>query len=569
MKKFLVIFPLMLLIMLLLTGCGGGPDTPAPAANDSSTPAQTAQQPTTVQGERPIRMAVAGSPNVDPATGSNWVSSYCFINVYDSLVMYNEEGKLTPLLAENWSISEDSLEYVFTLKQGVKFHDGSELKASDVKFSFDRLMTINAGFTYLYRGHVESVEATDDYTVRFTLTQPLGNFIDRLCRLYILNEDLIMANLNMNHGTYSYGEYGDFGRDFLLTGDAGSGPYTVREISQQNFIIADQFKDYHIPFPANAPTYFQLINNTEAATVRAMLASKELELSDNWQTSESYDALAKIPGVTIAQYSNSSTQLIAFNCSLAPTDDIYIRKAVACLLDYNAVVNNIFLNSKPAIGPANANTPGAGTKHSENPYSYNVERAKEYLAQSQYADKLNEISLELFVNSSVASQEKLALMLQAAARQAGLNITVTSAPYATWSERVTSLESTANLSTSSQAPYYYDAGASFEAHFTSTNHGTTTNAAWIFDDKLDSMIFEAMRHVDTAERYAAYAEIEEYILDQCYYLFAADITERVAYHADYVYWPAAEHFAKTGNLSSNELSYHYWFHDFEVYPEKM
>ncbi|MGI6702918.1 MAG: hypothetical protein ACOX42_02605 [Clostridia bacterium] len=60
-----------------------------------------------VGSERPMRMALAGAPNVDPATGSNWAATYIYCNIYDSLVMYDINGKIVPLLAEDWEIADD------------------------------------------------------------------------------------------------------------------------------------------------------------------------------------------------------------------------------------------------------------------------------------------------------------------------------------------------------------------------------------------------------------------------------------------------------------------------------
>lgn len=557
MDKKPVLALVLLLSILFITACGSNETQVSESSKIG------------VGSERPMRMALVGAPNVDPATGSNWAATYIYSNIYDSLVMYDINGKIVPLLAEDWEIADDGTSYTFNLKKNVKFHDGSQLTASDVVFSLNRIIAMQQGFSYMFVDTVEKAEAIDDYTVKFELKKPTGTFIDSLCRLYILNEDLIMNNLNMNHDIYRYGEYGDYGISYLLTNDAGSGPYMFRELSPQNYLIADQFEDYHIPFSENAPTYIQFINNTEATTIRTMLANRELEISDNWQTAESIASMEKIDGVSIAQYGNSATQQIAFNCSKAPTDDKYFRKALACLIDYDAIVESIFPGSTCAIGPAGANTPGAGTQHDENPYKFDIEKAKEYLALSKYANQLDEYPVEFFSNSSVPSQEKIALALQAAAKQVGITIKITSAPYSNLVERVSNLESTPHIVTSSQCPYYYDAGCTFDSHYTSDNVGTTTNTFWILDNDLDQMISEALAIIDTKERYNAYANLEKHILDECYGAYIADITEKVAYQSEYVYWPAAEYFKNTGEMSHTCVGYHYWFHDFEVYPEKI
>lgn len=520
--------------------------------------------------ERPMRLSVSGAPNADPATGINWevVKYYC--NLYDSLLMYNLDGKLVPLLAESWIISEDGLSYTFKLKKGVKFHDGSELTASDVVFSLNRIVNIKEGFSYMFVDSVKKVEAIDDYTVQFVLSKPFSAFLDSLSRFYVLNEELIMANLDMNHSIYNYGDvYGDYGRDFLLTHDAGSGPYVLREIEQQNYLTADQFKDYHIPLSENAPTYIHFINNTAAVFVRTMLAQRELEISDCWQTAENIEAMSKIDGVTIANYSNGAVHLIMFNCSLPPTDDEYFRKALAHLVDYDMIVKNVFPGSVRSVGPINANTPGGATQLDANPYNYDLEKAKEYLSLSKYANQLDEYPVEYFCNSNVAYQQKIALAVQAEARKMGIKIEIVSAPFLNLVERVARSETAPNMNSTSQCPYYFEAGICL-SYYTRSTVGTTSNAFWILDERFDQMVSDAIEIMDTEKRYAAYAEIEEIILDKCYGIYLADVTERIAYQSRYVYWPAVEeYFAKTGKLSATSVGFHYWFPDFKVYPEKM
>lgn len=94
----------------------------------------------------------------------------------------------------------DGLEYTFHLKEGVKFHSGNDLTASDVVFSFNRFKTIGQGFAYLF-DTVEECVADDDYTVRFVLAEPLGSFMGIIWHLYILDEETVMANI-VDDGTY-------------------------------------------------------------------------------------------------------------------------------------------------------------------------------------------------------------------------------------------------------------------------------------------------------------------------------------------------------------------------------
>ena len=183
--------------------------------------------------------------------------------------------------------------YTFTLRQGVKFHDGSELTASDVVYSFDRLKTIGEGFAYL-AASAESAEAVDDYTVKFTLGAPSGLFVPSLVRLYVANEDLVRENTAAEG---AYGENGDYGKEWLLTNDAGSGPYKVVEFPLEEYLLMEKNEDWWGEFDENAPDEVRFIATTETATVRTLMANQELEITDQWQTVEALEALDGIEGV--------------------------------------------------------------------------------------------------------------------------------------------------------------------------------------------------------------------------------------------------------------------------------
>jgi len=253
-------------------------------------------------GQTEFRVSFSWPTYADPAVGSDYSSSSTFVNIYDSLVYPNVEGGVRPHLAELWETSDDGLEWTFYLRKGIKFHDGTELTAQDVKFSMDRLTTIGEGYGYLFSA-VESTEVVDDYTVRFTLSEPLGPFIAIMVRLYVLNKDLVMANLQEG----PYGEYGDYGKKFLLTNDAGSGAYTIKEFPLESYVLMEKVPDYwgnkYVGMIEDeAPDLVQFFGITEPVTVRTMMANRELEICDQWQPEESLVTLDAIEGVDIARF---------------------------------------------------------------------------------------------------------------------------------------------------------------------------------------------------------------------------------------------------------------------------
>lgn len=424
-----------------------------------------AADPTPTHGKG-VRMAVAGAPDADPHSATLWGKIYCYLNLYDSLYMYDHSGKLVPLLAESMEMDESGVKFTFKLKPDAKFHDGTLVEASDVVFSWLRITTMKTGLSYLFNDIVKNVVALDNHTVEFELNAPFGPFLDTLSRLYIVNEDLVMNNLDFKHETYNYGDkYGDFGRSFLLSNDAGSGPYKVKEVSSQNYLEAEQFKDYHLPFSEDAPETFRIINNTEAVTVRTLLGSGDLEISDNWQTPENIEAMAKTPGVKIAEYSNSGILQLSINNSKAPTDDVYIRKALACLVDYDSLIESVFIGAKKSLFPCNSNIPGGGTREAKHKYEYDIEKAKSYVEQSKYSGNIKDYPIEMFLISGVATYEKIALALQAACEQAGITLSITTAPQTALNDRIKEAETTPNIMIFNFAPYYFEAGATLSLHY--------------------------------------------------------------------------------------------------------
>ena len=264
MKRLASLLLILALLLTVLVGCTGTTSSnPASEAENSSKTSGTSHQSI-------IRLTADSTPILDPATHNGNASAIAYCNLYDTLVFPTFDG-VEPNLAETWEASDDGLSYTFHLKKGVKFHDGSELTASDVVFTAKRLMTIGQGFAYLYTTTIKDVVADDDYTVRFELNKTYGPFVSTLVRMYIVNEDLVMANL----ASGSYGEFGDYGTAWLLTNDAGSGPYKYKELVQNDYFLAERFADWHKGWKnENAPEEFKIIYGTEPSTVRTMMATQ-------------------------------------------------------------------------------------------------------------------------------------------------------------------------------------------------------------------------------------------------------------------------------------------------------
>ncbi len=519
--------------MTLLAGCGGGEAAGPEESGAVLTPGRAEEASC-------IKIGVSGTPDLDPAIVNTGSSLIAAVNLYDTLVFPSAEeaSGVAGRAAQDWEISDDGMKYTFHLKQGIRFHNGEEMKASDVAYSMDRLLTIGEGYAYIFSNYLEpgSTVAVDDYTVEFHLKQAYGPFLNALIRLFIVSEKEVREH---TEASGNYGENGDYGRGYLLTHDAGSGAYKAVELVQQDYFYAEWNPDWFMGWDnEKAPRAFKQLAITEAATVRTMMNNRELDITDTWQSVETLNAFCRIDGVSLAQYTNGLEYNAYMNTQAPPMDDVNFRRAMSCLIDYDTICDSILPGSIKATSPV----PSGVLGHVEtNTLSYDIEKAKEYIAASAYADNYADYPVEIVVNSDVADLEKIALMIQSAAQQAGVTVSISKAPWVSLIDKMGSVESSPQMTLINSAPPFDDAGIYLQSRYSNATQGTWENGEWLADPEVNDRINDALQTVDTEERLKKYAEIQNYIVDEvCPSAWLCDLTERCAYQSSYIKWPFAE-----------------------------
>jgi len=548
----LVIF----LILALLASCSQAQPT---STASSPSPATTSVPYTPKDEDYIIRTTQDWPTYIDPAVGNDMSDEIALVNLYDPFVFPTPQG-VKPWLAEKWEISEDHLTYTFTLRQGVKFHNGDELTAEDVEFSMQRLLTIGEGSAYLYSPYVQDCKAIDKYKAAITLKKPFGPFVNTLSVFFILNKRAVMEHLEKPG---PYGDYGDYGKKWLLTNDAGSGPYKVKEMKMEEYLLAEKFDDYWGGWDPNAPKFFKESATSEPATEYALFAKRELEITSDILPWESYQSMAKLDGVDVAIYLGGMQFSIMLHTKKPPTDDVHFRKALAYCFDYDQVLK-IFPGSL-SKGPVGSNVPG----HDPNVYQYHrdLEKAKEELAQSKYADKLDQYPVTLSWCAEVPDEEKIALLFQANAAELGIKVEITKKPFGSMITDAQSLETTPNASIVAVSPDYPEAGAMLMRRYHSSTCGSWFQCEWLQDPEIDRMIEDALETYDQQERFQKYYAIQEKIADLCPTIWFLDYAEKRAYQSAYVYWPTGEA-AKLNKAISPLVGYDVYAHDMKVWPEK-
>lgn len=505
----------------------------------------------------------------DPAVGTDYSDLMTMVNIHDGLVFPNDDGTIRPHIAKEWTVSDDGLTWTFTLRDDVKFHTGEMLKASDVVFSFNRLTTIGEGLSYLFQKKdetgkvvegIETVTALDDHTVEFKLARPFGPFLQTLVRLYIVSEKAIMENIDKT--STMYGEFGDYGKNWYLTHDAGTGPYKVIDVKMEEFVLTEKFDDYFLGWEENSPDFFKMFAAPGEVATLTLMKNKEQEISSEMLTKEGFEALDKLPNVEVVTYFVGINLQIMLNNQKPPTDDVHFRRAISYALDYDAVTQ-IWPTYKVARGPVPFDLPG----HNPNvrQYTRDLDKAKEELALSKYAGQEN-IPFTLSWCAEVPDEEKLALLFQANLAEIGVDVEIFKKPFGSMIDDAQTPESTPNGSIVYVSAPYAEAIGMLKVRYHSGSMGTPDQMEWFGNPEFDAKIDDAIATVDTEERFAKAAELQAEIAELAPTIFVADQGQQRGVQ-DYVYWPTAEK-AKKGEPISTLMGYFTYVRDMKVFPDK-
>jgi peptide/nickel transport system substrate-binding protein len=518
------IFTLLIIVIsmcVIFTGCAPSATT-TPATAETQAPTGPTTAPVTQM--RVFRESFSWPDRIDPAVGNDFASSTSLANLYDTLVFPNAEGGVDPWLATSWDISADGMTYTFHLRSGVKFHDGSLLKASDVVYSYDRIKTIGEGYGYLVTAGVTSVTAPDDSTIVITLEKPSALFLPSLVRLYVASEAIVKAHTEAEG---PYGDNGDYGKAWLQTNDAGSGPYMVKEFPLEQYLLMEKFTDWWGTFNPNAPDEARFIGTTEAVTIRTLMQNGELEVTDQWQSLEAYDALAKIEGVEVAPIPTLSAFYYMVNNKKPPTDDVHCRKAIDYGFDYQTSLTLEWPGVKQMIAPVPATLAGVDTSIPY--YTYDVDKAKAELAQCKYANELDQYPIIVQWVSEVPDEEKYALLFQANMTDLGFTVEVQKVPWLSLVENTSKLETSPSIATIYVSADLPEAGLMYQQRYASSTAGTWQQVEWLQDPALDAKITDALATLDQNERFAKYAEIQKELEDRAVSLWIYDQIDKHAY----------------------------------------
>lgn len=503
--------------------------------------------------ERVLRIEEVPIGELDPHKAIDYIDSIINFNVYDSLVWPNPDGSFTGLLAESWEVSDDGLNYTFSLRDA-NFHDGTVVDSADVVYSLARTQAIGQAFAYLFPGLTAT--AVDDRTVRIALSQANAAFLATLPRLSIVNSDL--AKANQQDG--DFGENGDYSAAFLSVNDAGSGAYMVESHNMQEITILKEFPDYFDPFDPLAPETVQIRYGIDAATMRTLMAKGELDLSNQWHPYETYGGLATAQdNVALTTEKGVGYVVLPIHTQKPPTDDVHFRRAMVYALNYDAFANIVKVTDDLYAGfPSRTAIPRAmfGYDVDAPPFKQDLDRARAELAMSKYADSLDEYEVELAWVAEVPIEEKTMLQLQYDLGQIGIKSKITKNPWVRFSDRATTVETTPHVGLLNFSATYSDP-ISLLGDYHSNAQGSYLSMWWLDDPEVDRLIDASRVELDMAKREEVLKQLQRRILEVAPAIYAYEFDAVFAKGA-HIGAPPLDDDSKTVPVMGGNFRFHTW-----------
>src|SRR5690625_2439322 len=429
-----------------------------------------------------LEIAVDSSPaGLDPHKVTAFSSFAVIGQVYDGLFELNSDLQLEPALATGYEVSDNGLTYTVSIREGVKFHNGRDMTAADVVWSLERILDPETASPQASRfAEVAAAEATDDYTVVFTLSRPFAPFISNLSNLTVVPQEAVA-------------EFGDLQQNAI-----GTGPFRLVEHVPDTYLRLEANEDYYRP---GEPGVAALRSNIvpESSTRVAGLRNGTYHLLPTVDPAAA-EILSVTPGVTLLGEQDLSYTLLGLNVDREPFNDPVVRQAINYAIDREEIVEAVHFGNGVPGGPLSpALTDWEVPVEEFACYAHDPERSRELLAEAGYGDG---VAFEILTFSTMEVVLDTAQALQAQLERAGFEVEVNVAEFGTFVQDWTNSEFDAfvSLNGGSSDPDGY-------LHRTFITDGST-NVFNYGDSNVDELLQAGRTETDHEARQEIYRDLQ-------------------------------------------------------------
>jgi peptide/nickel transport system substrate-binding protein len=394
-------------------------------------------------------------------------------NIYDSLLEIDNKFRTIPALAVSWS-TPDIQTWRFNLRHGVKFHNGEDFTAKDVKFTLEDISN-----SYYY-DTIDNITIVDDYTIQFRTHTPSPAIPS-----FVYDCIILCKNATPEQG-------------FI-----GTGPYHIVAFDPGNYTKLEWFEDYWGETPQVKTVYFKAIENT-TARLDALL-SGEIDIAQ-YTIDERYQAISQNPNITVVLYPSLNRFIVGFdmrkNESYAfpdganPTADVRVRKAIYQAINVTQLINGpcngLAEPLSQLIAPAIF---GYNPKISRLPY--NLTESKRLLAEAGYAHGFN-ISVDN-IEKGVNIQSSCLIVHQLS--KVGINVTLTNLSFLDFDQKVMVNRNTSMYLVGYGGSMTVDGGTEYNYFIQSVSENTgSLNSGYYSNPEVDRLGIESSQEMSPVAR---------------------------------------------------------------------
>ncbi|SDS70443.1 ABC transporter substrate-binding protein [Microterricola viridarii] len=503
------LLPLAASAVLLLAACS------APTGDAAGTTG-TAASGTPVSGGTLVYASGDAEPDcLDPHVGGNYPQALIAGQYLESLVSIDDNGRIIPWLADSWEMAEDGLTWEFTLRDDVRFSDGTPLTAADVKATVEHVQDPATGSStgYLALGKVAGVEAVSDTVARFTMTAPDSALLESLSQPWLAIESAagIARGLDEN-----------------CQAPIGTGPFAVDGWVKQDHVALVRNDNYSSP-PADAahegPAYLEAIDwrfLPDSASRYAALQAGQVQVIDNAQPDTLAAAASAGTFTEIDAPRPGASNRLELNSGQAPFDDPLVREAFIRAVDVNDGIDSLFFGTAARSYSALSSVEPLGYSD-ESLFGTDLKKANALLDEAGWSEKDADgirvkdgqrlsLAFPVSTNQSIPAEQSLFEQVQATAAEAGFEVVITPLDLSSWYGALfTNDYDVVSAPYTKVGPdvlrilYHSDS-------ITPAPSGYFANLAQLSDPELDSLLAQAASSLDADERQTLYTAAQKRIL---------------------------------------------------------
>lgn len=493
-KKLVALFLALVMACAALSGCGGGSGNPGAQGNNGETGEPVRG------GEITVGIAQDLDDSLDPhhmvAAGTREV----LFNIFEGLVKPNSKGELIPAVAEKYELDETGTTYTFTLREGVKFHNGQTVTVEDVVYSIERCAAVPEGQEaplVAAFSVVTGVEALDERTVAVTIAQKDLEFIS------YMTVAIIPAD---------YTEQ--------TTCPVGTGPFKfVSRTPQQDFVV-ERFADYWGEGAWLDKVTYKICDNADALVMN--LNGGSIDLCAHLTAAQAAQLDSRFQ---VLEGTMNLVQAVYLNNRAKPFDNELVRQALCYAIDRQEIMDMVADGHGTALG---SSVYPAFTKYFlpelVDAYPHDVEKSRELLAQAGYPDGFE---MTISVPNNYQPHMDTAEVVAEQLRQAGIQVTIQPVEWGTWLESI-------YVGRQFQATLVgLDASnMTARALLERFNSGHGKNFINYDNPDYDALYQKAMNAADEQEQTELYKQLETMLSDTAANVYIQDLCDLVAMRSD-------------------------------------